>query len=76
MPLYASENGTALPRVDRIVEENGVQSVLPGVPTAGADLTNRTGAAALPENTKHVSYVLIPQNTLTLTPLPFRRDAG
>lgn len=77
MPLYAQPNtDPANPRCDRVVEEGGVQRVEPGTPTAGADLTNRNGAPALPGGARHVSYVLVPANTPNLVPLSFRRLAG
>lgn len=76
MPLYAQPNTAALPRVDRVVDEGGVHRVELGTPTAGATLANRLGAAALPDGTKHVSYVLVSANTTKPLPLSFRRQAG
>jgi hypothetical protein len=56
-----------LPRVDRVVLElDGDVSVLPGTPTSGATLDNRTGAAAVPDDTLLLADVHVPATDTTI----------
>jgi hypothetical protein len=67
------------PRVDRIVlrvyddyvdasgNYSAVLAVLPGTPTAGANLTNLDGAATVPNTTLHLADVLVGAGATTLT---------
>lgn len=59
------------PRIDQViatvndsqisgVDNNWVLSVLAGTPTAGASLSNLNGAAALPDRSIRLAYVLVP----------------
>lgn len=59
------------PRIDQVVatvrdsqfggvDNDWVLSVLAGTPTGGATLSNLTGAAALPDRTIRLAYVLVP----------------
>lgn len=41
--------------------------VIPGTPTAGADLSNRNGAPALPDNALHLADVLVAANATEIT---------
>lgn len=59
------------PRIDQVIatvndsqisgtDDDWVLSVLAGTPTVGATLTNLTGAAALPDRSIRLAYVLVP----------------
>jgi hypothetical protein len=59
------------PRIDQVIatvndsqiigsDDNWVLSVLPGTATVGATLANLTGAAALPDRSIRLAYILVP----------------
>lgn len=73
-------NSSGNPRVDRVVlrvydsaagdnaaTEGAVLEVLAGTPTAGATLTNQTGAVAVPARAIHLADVLVPNAATAIT---------
>lgn len=69
--VTATANASGNPRIDQVIAtvndttygegtDNWVLSVLAGTATVGATLANLTGAAALPDNSIRLAYVLVP----------------
>lgn len=69
--LTATTADATNPRIDTVVatvrdsdfggtDDDWILQILPGTPTVGATLVNLTGAAALPDNSIRLAYILVP----------------